>query len=121
VLPPPDDGTEGDRVLMGRAGGVDYRGRLPIAYAVQTPALGGRKGNFSPEQLFDHAYSTLHANYIFWVRNTGVGGPGQKWGTGILPFIRSIGGKINADCPRSLEGRCAAPDHSAATAKSQVR
>jgi hypothetical protein len=106
VLPPPDDGTEGDRVLMGKMGGVDYRGRMPVAYAVQTPALGGRKGNFTPEQLFDYAYSTLHANYIFWIRNTGTGGPGQKWDTGILPFIRSIDGKIRTECPRSLQARC---------------
>jgi hypothetical protein len=107
VLPPPDDGTEGDRVLTGKAGGVDYRGRMPIAYAVQTPQLGGRKGTFTPTQLFDHAYNTLHANYIFWVRNTDTGGAQQHWDTGILPFIRSIDGKIHTECPPSLQGRCA--------------
>jgi hypothetical protein len=106
VLPPPGNGTEGDRILTGKVGGADYRGRMPIAYGVQTPALGGKEGTFTPAQLFDHAYSTLHANYIFWVRNTDTGGPAQKWDTGILPFIRSIDGKIHTECPRSLQGRC---------------
>jgi hypothetical protein len=106
---PGGDGTEGDRVLTGRSGGVDYRGRVPVAYGVQTPALGGKEGTFTPQQLFDHAYGTLHANYIFWIRNTTTGGPPQRWDTGILPFIRSIDGKINTTCPRSVEARCKPP------------
>jgi hypothetical protein len=100
------DGTEGDRILTGRSGGVDYRGRMPVAYAVQTAELGGRVGTFTPEQLFEHAYSTLRANYIFWVRNTGVGGYEQQWETGILPFIRSIDGKVHTGCPQALQARC---------------
>jgi hypothetical protein len=119
VLPPPHGGTEGDRILMGKAGGVDYRGRMPVAYAVQTPELGGSKGKYTPEQLFEQAYSTLRANYIFWIRNEGTGDAPQKWDTGILPFIRSIDGKINEGCPASLDGRCG--DYSETTAKSQVR
>jgi hypothetical protein len=108
VLPPPHNGTSGDRILRGASGGVDYRGRIPIAYSVQTPELGGKEGQFTPEQLFDHAYRELRANYIFWVRNTGTGGAAQKWDTGILPYLRSIDGKIHTECPRDWQNACAA-------------
>jgi hypothetical protein len=106
VLPPPEGGTAGDRILRGASGRVDYRKSMPIAYAVQTPELGGRKGDFTPAELFEHAYGTLQANYIFWVRNTGTGGRHQQWSTGILPFLRSIDGRIHTDCPSSWRNAC---------------
>ncbi len=108
----PSKPTEGVKVLLGEAGGRDYRGGLPIAFAIQAPELGGSQGTFTPQQLFDYAYGTLHANYLFWMRNTASGGPEQQWDTGILPFIRSIDGKINAQCPANL--RCDTGDAGAA-------
>jgi hypothetical protein len=106
VLPPPSNGTDGDKILTGASSDVDYRGRMPIAYAVQSPELGGTKGTFTPAQLFDHAYKTLHANYIFWTRNTWEGGAEQKWTTGILPYLRSIDGKIHTECPSGWQNSC---------------
>ena len=106
VLPPPLNGTEGERILTGASSDVDYRGRMPIAFSVQTPELGGTKGTFTPAQLFDHAYETLHVNYIFWARNTWAGGAEQKWSTGILPYLRSIDGRIHTECPSSWQNSC---------------
>lgn len=108
IFPPPGNGTEGDKILAGASADVDYRGRMPIAYAVQTPELGGKRGTFTPEQLFDHAYQTLRVNYVFWIRNTWQGGAEQKWSTGILPYLRSINGKIHTECPSSLQSSCRA-------------
>jgi hypothetical protein len=110
----PTSETGGDKVVKGSVGGVDYRGRIPVAYAVQQPELGGSKGTFTPAQLFDKAYNDLHANYIFWMRNLGSGGPEQKWSTGILPFIRSIDGKIHSECPSDWHGDCVTREDSPA-------
>jgi hypothetical protein len=105
LLPPPDKGTDGDRIVKGVGGGTEYRGRVPIAYAVQPSSL-GIKRSYSPAELFTYAYDELHANYLFWIRNTAYGGPDQRWSTGILPFLRSIDGKIHTECPASLENTC---------------
>jgi hypothetical protein len=105
LLPPPDKGTDGDRILKGAAGGEDYRGRVPVAYAVQ-PASLGLKHSYTPAELFGYAYDELHANYIFWTRNSAYGGPAQRWDSGILPFLRSIDGKIHTECPPSYANTC---------------
>jgi hypothetical protein len=105
VFPEPNKSTEGDKVLMGLAGGPDYRGRIPVAYAVQ-PSVLGLKYTHTPAELFEHAYGKLHANYIFWIRNTAYGGPAQRWSTGILPYLREIDGKTHTECPASLEDGC---------------
>jgi hypothetical protein len=104
VFPPPAKGTDGDRIVKG-VGGTEYRGRVPIAYAVQPSSL-GIKHTYSPAELFAYAYDELQANYLFWIRNTAYGGPEQRWNTGILPFLRSINGKIHTECPASLENTC---------------
>jgi hypothetical protein len=88
VLPPPLAPTLGERVFRGELGGKDYRGKLVSAFAVQTPELGGRKGDFSPRELFDHCVKKNKCRYMFWARNTVTGGAHQQWSTGILPFIR---------------------------------
>jgi hypothetical protein len=106
VLPPPHNGTDGERILRGASSGGDYRGRMPIAFSVQSPELGGTKGTFTPRQLFEHAYQTLHVNYIFWMRNTWEGGAEQKWSTGILPYLRSINGRIHTECPSGWQDNC---------------
>jgi hypothetical protein len=106
----PANDTAGDKIVKGAAGGIDYRGRIPVAYAVQEPELGGRKGTYTPAQLFDKAYNDLHANYIFWMRNLGSGGPEQKWNTGILPFLHSIDGKIHSECPSDWHDGCVTRD-----------
>lgn len=109
VLPPPHRGAEGDRIVRGLVGGVDYRGQLPIGYAVQTPSLCGKEGCFHPDELYDHAQYTLGVTHLFWVRL----GPERdtrthlvSWLRGVLPTIRAQRGRTNAACPTAYAGRC---------------
>jgi hypothetical protein len=88
VLPPPHAPTRGEQAFRGEIGGKDFRGRMVSAFAVQTPELGGKEGNFTPRELFDHCSKKNKCRYMFWARNTLTGGAGQRWDTGILPFIR---------------------------------
>jgi hypothetical protein len=89
VIPPPYGGTDGEKIYRGEIGGTDYRGRMLTGFGVQVPELGGSKGTYTPRQLFDHCAFTNKCRYMFWMRNTGTGGPEQQWSTGILPFIRA--------------------------------
>jgi hypothetical protein len=89
VLPPPAESTTGEEIYRGEVGGVDYRGRMRSGFSVQAPELGGTKGAFTPQQLFDHCAKTNKCRYMFWMRNTETGGPEQQWSTGILPFLRA--------------------------------
>jgi hypothetical protein len=85
--------------------GADYRGRLAIASAVETGELGGNLGDFYPWQIANYAYSTLKANYVFWVRNTWSGNSGQRWDTGILPYLKNKNPSVRTGCPISY-GYC---------------
>jgi hypothetical protein len=89
VFPPPSDSTTGEKIYRGEIGGVDYRGRVRSGFSVQSPELGGTKGTYTPQQLFDHCALTNKCRYMFWMRNTETGGAPQQWSTGILPFIRA--------------------------------
>jgi hypothetical protein len=89
ILPPPHEGTLGEKVYRGELGSTDYRGKMVAGFSVQVPELGGSKGTYTPRQLFDHCVYTNKCRYMFWVRNTESGGAPQKWSTGILPFIRA--------------------------------
>jgi hypothetical protein len=105
-----DTGTrtlQSDAIVKGiRGSATDYRGLAAIKAEVEDTEIGGYIGAFTPADLFDVAYNTLRANYMLWDRNNYAGGPAQKWDTGILPFIRSIGGKTVSDCPSSFGGAC---------------
>jgi hypothetical protein len=96
--------TQGQRVWTGHLG-ADYRGLLAISSTVASAALGGHHGTFTPKQINDFAYNTLHVNYLFWVRNTWKGGSNQRWSTEILPFLRT-NPPIRTGCPISY-GICA--------------
>jgi hypothetical protein len=91
--------TDGQKTWTG-VYGADYRGKLPIANSVEDAELGGSKGSWTPLQLNNFAYDTLHANYVFWVWNTWQGNAAQRWSTGILPFLRT-NPKIRTTCPTS--------------------
>lgn len=109
VLPPPHRGADGDRIIRGLVGGVDYRGQLPIGYAVQSPSLCGKEGCFTPEELYDHAQYTLGVTHLFWVRlGTARDRPGYSvsWNRGVLPTIRGQRGRTNSACPTAYAGRC---------------
>jgi hypothetical protein len=89
VLPPPRQGTMGERIYRGEIGKTDYRGRMLAAFAVQQPELGGSAGTWTPKELYDYCTKMNRCKYMFWIRNTASGGSAQKWDTGILPFIRA--------------------------------
>jgi len=89
----------------GSGGGNDLRGQIPWVGEQQEFGLTGRFVQ-TPNQIFDYQYGTMRASYMIWLMNTYAGGDPQKWATGILPYIRSVGGKIHAECPESYQNRC---------------
>jgi hypothetical protein len=103
TLPPPNDGTRGEKIYRGEIGGTDHRGHMPAMYAVQTPELSGKQGMFTPKQLYDHCVGTNRCSHMFWIRNVTFGGPEQQWETGILPFLRT-GPKTTTRCPGNYPG-----------------
>jgi hypothetical protein len=98
---------QSDAIARGIKGSsTDYRGVAAIKAEVEDTELGGYIAAFAPADLYDVAYNTLRANYILWDRNDYTGGAAQKWDSGILPFIRSVGGKTVTTCPSSFNGTC---------------
>jgi hypothetical protein len=73
---------------------------LALGSSVEAGELGGNLGDFTPKQISDFAYNTLHLSHIFWVRNTWSGDSSQRWYTGILPFLRT-NPPIRTACPVS--------------------
>ena len=106
VLPPPHSGSKSERIYRGEIGGKDLRGLMPVAFAVQTPELGGKEGSFTPAELAEHCVGTNRCGHMFWIRNVNVGGTEQNWDTGILPFIRRQPA-THRSCPASYDGSCA--------------
>jgi hypothetical protein len=97
----PDLMSHGQRATTGGGSmGADYRGLLAIATSVEHAEMGGSSGDFTPAQIGSFAYSTLRANYVFWVRNTWSGDASQRWETGILPYLRS-NPPVRTGCPPS--------------------
>jgi hypothetical protein len=101
--------SAGARIIMGQEGGVRYVGKMPIAFAVQSPELCGKEGCNLPEDIYNHAVKDLGANYLFWIRfGTKKDTPTEKysWEDGILPVIRANKGRINTGCPSAFVGAC---------------
>lgn len=96
----PKQQIQADRLYMGGAG-KDYRGIMPWVAEVQSPSLGGHEGTFTPQQLYDSGMARQPSHFV-WYRNTWSGGAEQKWDTGILPFIKKVGGATKTSCPASL-------------------
>ncbi len=106
---PKHDPTQGMRAILGLIGGVDYRGKTPIAFAVQSPELCGKEGCHTPEEIYNYAVDTLHVNYIFWQRfgtTKDTATEKYSWQYGMLPLIRDVKGATNSACPLNLLGRC---------------
>jgi hypothetical protein len=101
----PGRAIQANQIFSGAIGGIDYRGVLPWIAEIQSPELGGNHGTFTAEQLYTDAM-TMQASYYVWYQNGYLGGPAQRWNTGILPFIRSINGQSNNTCPSSFRSRC---------------
>lgn len=97
---------QANRVFNGTTGGIDYRGVTPWVSEVQDPELSGRKGMFTPDQLYTYATASMKPQYFIWLRNTWAGGAPQRWSTGILPYIQSVNGATNTDCPRAYTAGC---------------
>lgn len=92
----PDQTIQANRVYE-----ANLLGKMVWVSEIQSPSLGGHEGTFTPQQLYDSAMKQRPA-YIVWLRNTWSGGAAQKWDTGILPFIRSVSGKVESVCPTNV-------------------
>jgi hypothetical protein len=102
TLPPPRDGTLGQLVFVGTIGGTDYRGLMPIGQTVQSPELGGKEGNWTPQELWAEGIEDLGATHMSWVRKTGT--PGTTWAE-IKAYLRS-NSRINVQCPENYGNSC---------------
>jgi hypothetical protein len=102
----PHENIQANVVFNGKVGGVDHRGTIPWVSEIQAPELGGKDGNYTPKELYNHAMSEVGTQYFVWYRNTWAGGDAQKWDSGMLPFIRSINGASNTACPKSFGNKC---------------
>ncbi len=111
----PSEDIQANRIFSGGGGGTDYRGMLPFVAEVQSPELGGHEGTWTPVELYDHSMkgnasagiNGTRPQYFVWLRNTWSGGSAQQWSTGILPFIRSVGGAVySTTCPRGYTNGC---------------
>jgi hypothetical protein len=94
---------------MGMTGDVRYVGKLPIAYAVQSPELCGKEGCNLPKDIFKHALNDLGVNYLFWLKfGTAKDTETEKysWQKGMLPVIRASNGLTNMACPSNFRGAC---------------
>jgi hypothetical protein len=87
-------------------GGPDFRGTVPWVGEVQQLGLGTRFTQ-TPLELNTYEMDTMHASYMIWLQNSWVGGPAQRWSTGVLPFIQSVHGQTYAmDCPPIFKQGC---------------
>ena len=128
VLPPPHSDTSGSRIMRGIStdGAVyapfDYRGSVPFIFEVQGPEMGGKEGDFSFKELYDHAHNVLKATHVAWLRKT------WDWNasfarTGIMWNSRAMGGRqdghpgiksllevgglpLTMACPAQFRGAC---------------
>jgi hypothetical protein len=118
----------GERIVMGSRYvlgkwvplvGTDYRGVVPLHTHVADPELGGKEGSWTPQQFYDHAYSSFRATHMSWSRKdyTIGGEPDPEyediyWNTGDQPRIKDWMVKSAAsapwrkECPRAYGGRC---------------
>jgi hypothetical protein len=105
----PDTGYDGkgasqsELIVSGQRGsGADYRGNVVVKSEVQSPDWKAGVADCNPAGIFATAYNTNHSNYVFWDRMTWSSDARQNWSTGILPYIRSINGKVYTGCPTTL-------------------
>jgi hypothetical protein len=103
ILATPAASTNASQALIvGATGEVDFRGKVPIMFNVESDLK-----KYEPTGIYDKAAYDLKATHISWQRNTWNGGPTQQWQTGVLPFIRSVGGSFpNVNCPESFVKGC---------------
>jgi hypothetical protein len=102
----PGKHIQSDQIMTGAAGnGTDYRGVVAIKSEIQMPEL-GLKYKFQPAELYAEAYNTNHANYMLWDRSDYFGTPAQQWASGVLPFLRTVNGKVYTNCPKSYTKGC---------------
>jgi len=97
----PGKPTAAQRVFPGQteAGGtgIDYRGKVPALFMVQRAEIGGTKGNFTPQQIYDVSltYGTTHLPWLMKPSDATT----TDWPNEILPFVRAGGHPLNTTCP----------------------
>lgn len=100
----PNEEVQANKIFNGVVGGVDYRGVVPWVSEDQGMAFCGKEGNYTPEQIYNHAIegnatkkiSASRPQYFVWTNGSTCTDPAKKWATGGLPFIRSISGKVTS-------------------------
>lgn len=84
----------------------DYRLKVPVCFAVQRPELGGKEGNFTPQQFLDFANNTLKSNYMWFVRHlVATNGTGTTW-TDMDNYLALGNSLTNTACPTQWTDGC---------------
>lgn len=98
--------TNGQKVLTGAIGGIDYRNAAPSFPTVQAPTLGGVcgfDGDVAPATI-NANMATLKGTHRLWIRNT-CGSTQGNWTTGILPYLR-LNPNTDTACPTNYSQGC---------------
>lgn len=93
----PNQSIQADRLHM-----QHFLGKMVWVSEVQSPSLGGHEGTFTAEQIYTNAM-LRKPSYLIWYRNTWSGGAAQKWDTGLLPYIKSVAGRVVTSCPTNVQ------------------
>ncbi len=103
-------GTDGVACYTGEIGGVDYRGKLPAMWQVQSPdyypyTYGGSGSNPSGlvQNIFAYVNNTLRSTHVFWGRVSPNPVNQADWQSSVLPFIRA-NPLSNSACPSLYSG-----------------
>jgi hypothetical protein len=111
--------TQGERVLIGETGGVDYRGLIGRMCSIQVSSLGtgsNNGGNYMPEELLDEC-NTLASHYqSLMYKNYQTGGEPDEgnWNMGGMLDPRGTKDWVeegdwivtNTDCPPNVTAGC---------------
>jgi hypothetical protein len=94
--PTQDNGSSVLQGLGGEFGTTDYRGRIPVSYSYEAAIKDG-----PPLQLIGYAMNNLKATHLVWVVADYLEA-GFNYTDGVLPAIKSVGGKTASAYPTDL-------------------
>lgn len=105
--PDPGFGTQAQRVFLGyredgSAGGIDYRGKVPALWQVQTPELGGKEGTFTMAQI-GNTGASYGGTQMGWIRTTQAP-PRPNWPNDELPYLQGSPAALSTVIPDCYAG-----------------